>query len=365
LRALVIIESPFKGETTDQEAEHLVYARRALRDSLNRGEAPFASHLLYTQVLDDSVPEERKLGMEAGWAWQSACRTVRPVVGGNSVPMTTIIAVYADYGVSSGMGKALERASTLAGCSPRIEFRRIGKNPEIRIPAEPEPEKAWEPPFTETQDGRKIAKWYRGRITGDLYAVAIDGRWSVNQAPLPPSCHVSGPLPSPGPSIWEAPAEVDEHGPPTEEPDPPEPGPDWKFEPPCTETQDGRRIVKWYRDDEGDLYAVADDGRCAVHGPAYFAATSPACISSGSILPDNLAPIWEASAGPKWEPPQIKTRDGRAVVKWYRCGNDLLAISQDGRWSWGYEQNYRRGILPRCNNSHACPANIELLWEAP
>ena len=38
-------------------------ARRAMLDCLKRGEAPFASHLLYTQALDDSDAAHRKLGI--------------------------------------------------------------------------------------------------------------------------------------------------------------------------------------------------------------------------------------------------------------------------------------------------------------
>jgi hypothetical protein len=42
-----------------------------MRDSLLRGEAPLATHALYTQpgVLDDTVPEQRAMGMEAGFRW--------------------------------------------------------------------------------------------------------------------------------------------------------------------------------------------------------------------------------------------------------------------------------------------------------
>lgn len=60
----VIIESPYAGDV-ELNAQ---YARECLRDSLTRGEAPIASHLLYTQpgVLDDAVPRERALGIEAG-----------------------------------------------------------------------------------------------------------------------------------------------------------------------------------------------------------------------------------------------------------------------------------------------------------
>lgn len=63
----VILESPYAG---DVEA-NVAYARACLRDCLERGEAPIASHLLYIQpgVLDDDNPEERALGIAAGLAW--------------------------------------------------------------------------------------------------------------------------------------------------------------------------------------------------------------------------------------------------------------------------------------------------------
>lgn len=83
---LVILESPYAGDT---EA-NVAYARACLRDSLLRGEAPIASHLLYTQpgVLRDEVPEERQRGIEAGLAWgDAATKTV----------------VYTDRGISRGM----------------------------------------------------------------------------------------------------------------------------------------------------------------------------------------------------------------------------------------------------------------------
>lgn len=83
---LVIIESPYAGDVL----KHIDYARACLRDSLLRGEAPIASHLLYTQigVLDDDIPEERKMGIHAGLAW------------GLHASLT---AVYADLGISRGM----------------------------------------------------------------------------------------------------------------------------------------------------------------------------------------------------------------------------------------------------------------------
>lgn len=62
-----MVESPYAGEV---EA-NVAYARACLRDCLARGEAPIASHLLYTQsgVLGDDVPDERAQGIAAGLAW--------------------------------------------------------------------------------------------------------------------------------------------------------------------------------------------------------------------------------------------------------------------------------------------------------
>lgn len=90
---LVIIESPLAG---DVEA-NVAYAKECMRDSLRRGEAPFASHLFYAQpgILDDLVPEERALGIEVGLAWGDAAE---------------LTAVYVDRGVSKGMRYGIERA---------------------------------------------------------------------------------------------------------------------------------------------------------------------------------------------------------------------------------------------------------------
>jgi len=63
----VIIESPYAGNVLS----NLAYARLCVKDSLARGEAPIASHLLYTQegILDDNVESERAKGIAAGLAW--------------------------------------------------------------------------------------------------------------------------------------------------------------------------------------------------------------------------------------------------------------------------------------------------------
>jgi hypothetical protein len=100
---LVIVESPYAGAIALNER----YARAAMADCLRRGEAPFASHLLYTQVLDDLQPDERKLGIDAGLAWGAAAAS--------SV-------VYRDLGITPGMRLGIE-AARAAGRT--VEFRDL------------------------------------------------------------------------------------------------------------------------------------------------------------------------------------------------------------------------------------------------
>ncbi len=87
---LVIIESPYAGKTQAEIDNNVAYARACVRDSLARGEAPIASHLLYTQpgILRDEIPTERQWGIDAGLAWRSVAEA--------SV-------VYTDFGISSGI----------------------------------------------------------------------------------------------------------------------------------------------------------------------------------------------------------------------------------------------------------------------
>ncbi|MDO5533213.1 MAG: hypothetical protein Q4F65_00990 [Propionibacteriaceae bacterium] len=111
--ARVLIESPFAGDWP----QNLAYARRAVADSLSRGEAPFASHLLYTQpgILDDNDPAEREQGIQAGLEW------------GHAAALT---AVYVDLGVSPGMRDGIARAE--AQGRP-VEYRVIGPNPTPEV----------------------------------------------------------------------------------------------------------------------------------------------------------------------------------------------------------------------------------------
>lgn len=62
---LVVIESPYSGDVEG----NIAYLQRCIGDSMERGEAPFASHQMYTTVLDDEEPGQRALGMECGFVW--------------------------------------------------------------------------------------------------------------------------------------------------------------------------------------------------------------------------------------------------------------------------------------------------------
>jgi len=119
--ARVILESPYAGKSEwrmvafFQRWLNRRYARRCVHDSLSRGEAPIASHLLYTQpgILLDDVPQKGGLwlsglpGIDAGLAWRDVAEAC---------------VVYTDRGTSKGMeyGIAAARAAGIP-----VEMRSI------------------------------------------------------------------------------------------------------------------------------------------------------------------------------------------------------------------------------------------------
>lgn len=109
----VLIESPFRGsgETEDERAASELanrqYAAECVKHSLSLGEAPYASHLFYTQFLDDSIADERQLGIDAGLAWGDAA---------------AYSAVYIDLGISTGMRYEIEGAKK---AGRRVVYRSI------------------------------------------------------------------------------------------------------------------------------------------------------------------------------------------------------------------------------------------------
>jgi hypothetical protein len=102
---LVVIESPYAGNVE----VNMRYLRSAMRDCIERGESPYASHGLLTQpgVLNDDDPREREIGIVAGFAWRSVAeKTV----------------VYIDRGITRGMQYGIDHAN--AAGRP-IEFRSM------------------------------------------------------------------------------------------------------------------------------------------------------------------------------------------------------------------------------------------------
>jgi len=89
----VILESPYAGDIE----RNINYARQCVKHSLSLGEAPIASHLLYTQqgILDDTIPEERLQGINSGLKWKE---------------VADLQVFYIDYGISKGMQYGMDYA---------------------------------------------------------------------------------------------------------------------------------------------------------------------------------------------------------------------------------------------------------------
>lgn len=99
----VFIESPYAGSI----AKNLDYLEACMLDSLSRGEAPFASHLMYTVILDDNNERQRSQGITAGSAFRKTC---------------DIVAVYNNLGISPGMVAGIEESKALG---IDVEYRRL------------------------------------------------------------------------------------------------------------------------------------------------------------------------------------------------------------------------------------------------
>lgn len=104
----VVIESPFAGDTRRNKA----YLQAAILDCLRRGETPYASHQMLTDALDDNIPEQRELGINAGFAMRDLL-----------VSQGATVAFYIDHGMSSGMLRSKKTLPSTAA----IAFRILGE----------------------------------------------------------------------------------------------------------------------------------------------------------------------------------------------------------------------------------------------
>ena len=86
-----ILESPFASNVE----RNRLYAIACAQDMLSRGEAPFASHLMYPQLFPKYSEEERQRGMAAGRVW---------------IPAAELSVVYIDLGLTEGMLRGIAKA---------------------------------------------------------------------------------------------------------------------------------------------------------------------------------------------------------------------------------------------------------------
>lgn len=111
----VVLESRFSAANIEDLVRNKKFTLACMRDCFLKGEAPYASHVIYAQthILDDFISEERALGMHAGFLWGDlAFKTV----------------VYTDLGISSGMEMGIERAKKQGR---EIEYRALNFIPAV------------------------------------------------------------------------------------------------------------------------------------------------------------------------------------------------------------------------------------------
>ena len=66
---LVYIASPYAGDI----AQNIAFAQDVCRYAISQGVTPIAVHLIYPQILDDTNPRERTLGLKLGLNVLKAC----------------------------------------------------------------------------------------------------------------------------------------------------------------------------------------------------------------------------------------------------------------------------------------------------
>ena len=91
-RRKIYVASKYAGDVEKNVKNAIAYCRRVIE----QGHMPLASHLLYPQMLDDTNPEERKMGQMFGMALLGICDEVW---------------VFGE--ISSGMAEEIREAKTM------------------------------------------------------------------------------------------------------------------------------------------------------------------------------------------------------------------------------------------------------------
>ena len=105
----VILESRYAGDVE----RNVKYTRHCMKECLLNNESPMVSHLLYTQVLDDTIDLERTLGIDAGFAWRE---------------FADLTVVYTDYGISQGMKYGIDHSILM---NIPVEYRKLNNLEEL------------------------------------------------------------------------------------------------------------------------------------------------------------------------------------------------------------------------------------------
>lgn len=94
----VFICSRYKATATKTVDDNILRARDLCLQATKQNMAPFAPHLLYTQILNDNMPEARTIGMNCGLAFLKSCN---------------LMWVDSQNGISEGMAIEIEMAKKL------------------------------------------------------------------------------------------------------------------------------------------------------------------------------------------------------------------------------------------------------------
>lgn len=93
VRKLVYVASPLRGDYEKNISKAKEYSKKIIE----MGHIPYTPHLLFTQFMDDAIPEERELAMQMGIEMLKRCDMLM-VCGGH---------------ISEGMGKEIKAANKL------------------------------------------------------------------------------------------------------------------------------------------------------------------------------------------------------------------------------------------------------------